>query len=330
MIQNISSKKVNDKALAIEEIEWLNTHPPLEALLNRYPKIWEEAAKVLMAAAKTQKTQTLNELAIKSKHTAELWKERMMKSNCNTKVVQSALPNIIKSRMLVLALEQGYLAAAAGKTTGKVRFNLVNGYIIQKLLFSHDLVCKPASLRLFKFWWRFITQKKLLMPLVQDKGIYCFYSKELIAELRGLIDNRSCLEIAAGNGTLSRFLSKKGVKITATDDLSWGYAIKYDEHVENLDAKTALTKYQPRAVICSWPPPGNNFERHVFNTKTVELYIVIGSRHRFISGNWEDYENQNNFDWVIDTHLSSLVIPPEGNSAVLIFRRKSLLPKASH
>jgi PAS domain S-box-containing protein len=32
---------------------------------------------------------------------------------------------------------------------------------------------------------------------------------------------------------------------------------------------------------CSWPPPGNTFEKAVFETPSVERYVVIGSRHRF-------------------------------------------------
>ena len=58
------------------------------------------------------------------------------------------------------------------------------------------------------------------MPLVQPKGIYCFYSKPLIQDLAALIGQRSCIEIAAGDGTLSRFLAAKGVDLTATDDHS--------------------------------------------------------------------------------------------------------------
>jgi hypothetical protein len=36
-----------------------------------------------------------------------------------------------------------------------------------------------------------------------------------------LIGERECLEIAAGDGTLARFLEAEGVRITATDDHSW-------------------------------------------------------------------------------------------------------------
>ena len=137
-----------------------------------------------------------------------------------------------------------------------------------------------------------------------------------------MIGGRTCLEIGAGDGTLTRFLADKGIQICATDDYSWEHVIEYPQTVERLGAKQALVKYQPQAVICSWPPPGNTFEQKIFSTRSVELYIVIGSRYRFAAGNWDSYAAQDRFEWAIDHSLSSLVIPPELESAVLIFRRK--------
>jgi hypothetical protein len=305
-----------------EDLDWLNQNPGLDDLVGRYPGIWEEVGRELITTAKTGRTQKLNELAEKARLSAELWKNRIRKSGNNPKVIHSAVQQVAKSRMFLLALDKCCLAAASGKVSGKVRFNLLNGYIVQKLLFSRDLVRKPASLRWFKFWWRFVWQKKLLIPLVQGKGIYCFYSKELITALTAMIAGRLCLEIGAGDGTLARFLKAQGADIIATDDLSWVHTIKYPENVENSDAKTALAKYKPPVVICSWPPPGNSFERQVFLTESVQLYIVIGSGFKFISGNWEAYAQQQGFDWEIDEGLSRLVIPPEGNNAVVVFRRK--------
>jgi hypothetical protein len=306
----------------LNELKWLNCNPPLDELVARYPALWEDAGRELVATAKLGRVQKLHEGAARAKSVVEVWRHRIQKSRNNPKVIELALPHIVKSRMFILSLSKCGLAAAAGQVTGKVRLNLVNGYIIQKLLFSHDLVRKPCSLRRFKLWWRLITQKRLLMPLVQERGIYCFYSKELIRGLSALIEGRSCVEIAAGDGTLTRFLSEAGARVKATDDLSWQHAIKYPDAVENLDAKRALERYQPEAVICSWPPPGNSFERHVFANKSVQLYIVIGSRQKWVTGDWELYASQAKFDWSENKELSAAVLPPDGGNAVLVFRRK--------
>jgi hypothetical protein len=160
------------------------------------------------------------------------------------------------------------------------------------------------------------------MPLVQGKGIYCFYSRQLIEKLAEMIASRSCLEIAAGDGTLTRFLQAQGVQLTATDTHAWSSAVQYPEWVGKLGAREALATFSPEVVICSWPPAQNDFERHVFNTPGVQLYIVIGSRHRFAFGNWKDYQQQTTFDLQEDTQLSSLLLPPELESAVYVFRRR--------
>ncbi len=306
-----------------DELEWICNDANLHELMERYPEIWQQAGPELVAVLEDGRAQTLKSHSIKASLTAKIWHDRILRSRHNPKIVESALPHVIKSRMALLAMNQCYQAAALGKASGKIRFSRINGYIIQKLLFSRHLTRKPASLKRFRFWWRLISQKRLLMPLVQPRGIYCFYSRELISELCSFLEGRTCLEIAAGDGTLSRFLASKGIQICATDDHSWSHAIEYPETVERLSARQALEKYQPQAVICSWPPPGNTFEQKVFSTRSVEIYIVIGSRYRFAGGNWSSYETQDKFAWGIDQKLSLLVIPPELESAVLIFRRKA-------
>ncbi len=304
------------------EVNWVAAHPPLDELIERYPHEWEKVGAELVSLLKEGKAEELNAYAQKARRTAEMGKVRILKSRNNPDVVETVLVNLVRSKMWLLALDKCYLSSALGKAAGKVRFNLLNGYIIQKLLFSRHLTRKPVSLFWFNVLWRFISQKRILMPLVQPKGIYCFYSGRLIKELAGLIGNRPCLEIGAGDGTLSRLFIEAGIQITATDDYSWSHMISYPELVERIDARDALKKYRPQVVISSWPPPNNNFEGHVFTADSVRLYIVIGSRHKFASGNREAYSAQRHFDWKIDYRLSRYVLPPELDSAVYIFQRK--------
>jgi hypothetical protein len=312
------------KRSAKDEWNWLKANPRLDALMERYPEIWEDAGKELVAALEDSRVEKLSGLASKAKTAADLWNEKIRRSRNNPTVVDTALPFLIRSRMSLLALDRCCLAAATGKSSGKIRFNRVNGAIIQKLFFSSGLTRKPVSFGWFRFWWPLIGQKRLLMPLVQPKGIYCFYSNPLIAAMAAMIGSRPCLEIAAGDGTLSRFLADAGVAVTATDDYSWSHAIAFPETVIRLDAKQALNRYQPQVVICSWPPPGNNFEKWIFSSRSVELYILIGSRHSFASGNWKAYKEQAWFEMSCDSRLSGYVLPPELDSQVILFHRKGL------
>jgi hypothetical protein len=226
----------------------------------------------------------------------------------------------IRHQMAVAAVKQLSLSAATGVTEGRLRFNLVNGWVAQKLLFEHGLRRKPVSLFWFRLIWPLVWQRRFLMPLVGPKGIYCFYSRRLIKNLAAMVGDRHCLEIAAGDGTLSRFLAAEGVDIVATDDHSWP-DVSFPADVLRQDARKALRAHRPAVVICSWPPAGNTFERDVFKTPGVELYIVISSRHTFASGDWAAYEDQNDFEFAEDPALTRLVLPPELEAAVYVFRR---------
>jgi hypothetical protein len=99
--------------------------------------------------------------------------------------------------------------------------------------------------------------------------------------------------------------------------------VHYPDSIVKRDAREALRVYAPEVAICSWPPAGNDFERRVFKTRSVQIYIVIGSRHQFAAGNWNDYQRQSAFTFEEEEALSRLVLPPELGSAVYIFRRKT-------
>lgn len=231
----------------------------------------------------------------------------------------------IRKRMMHLFLKDQCVSAAIGVKQGKIRFNLINGFLVQKLLFSHGLERKPASLFWFRLIWPLIRQKRYLMPLVEPKGIYCFYSRELVKALAAIIGSKSCLEIAAGDGTLTRFLKDQGAHIEATDNQTWKHSLQYPDAVHNCDAKVALRNYKPEVVVCSWPPANNDFERSIFKTDSVQTYILIASRYEFASGNWTDYRKQTTFSLQEDKKLSQLVLPPELECAVYIFQRKQTL-----
>ncbi len=228
----------------------------------------------------------------------------------------------IRRQMAIAAVRGQWLQAAAGVRGSRIRFGLLNGFVAQRLLFADGLERKPVSIGWFRAVWPLLWQRRRLLPLVQPKGIYCFYSQQLIDRLATLIGDRPCLEIAAGDGTLSRFLRDAGGTITATDDHSWNHAVTFPSDVIRQDAREALRVHAPAVVLCSWPPAGNRFEQHVFRTRSVELYVVIASKHAFAAGNWDEYRSQTGFTVEEDEALGALVLPPELESAVYVFRRR--------
>jgi hypothetical protein len=308
---------------AKRQLEFLDS-ASLDALMERFPAEWETVGKDLVTATMSKRPEEIAGFVVRAREAAAPFRQRLEKSQKNPQVVASALPYLARARMAHLAAQRVLQAAVIGATGGRVRFGLWSGFLVQRLFFSRGLARKPVSLAAFRFWWRLVTQKRLLMPLVQPRGIYAFYSRELVRGLAILIGDHPSLEIAAGDGTLTRFLRDAGVTIRATDDQSWANVIRYPDEVEKMDAGAALARFQPKAVLCSFPPPKNSFEQEVFRTPSVDLYLVLTTRHRFAAGDWAAYESQADFDWRADEALARLLLPPEIDPQVLVFKRKSV------
>lgn len=303
-------------------IEWLQTKPQLDDLGAKFPALLETVRSEIAEIVACGTAAGLQRYLKRMNQEERLLGKKLQSSRGDKKMAAAFVRQIVCTRMAHLVIKQHLISESTGIVKGKVRFNLLNGFFAQKLLFADGLERKPVSLFWFRLLWPLLWQRRLLMPLVQPEGIYCFYSRPLVDRLAALISNRTCLEIAAGDGTLTRFLADVGVNITATDDHSWKYEVSYPDFVVKRDALEALREYSPEVVLSSWPPAGNTFEHQVFRTRSVQLYIVIGSRHQFAAGNWDDYRQQSMFDFEEDDNMSALVLPPELDAAVYIFRRK--------
>ena len=312
------------RAVYEKSLVWLKSNPTLDVLCAKYPEDWQVVQQEVSSIVARGVAEELKAYLDQATMPTALANGSLGARQVSLEVKLSAFIRSRMAREVIKKLCLTTLAADAGVKKGKLRFNLLNGYIIQKLLFTKGLKRKPASLFWFNLIWPLVWQKKRLMALVQPRGIYCFYSRALIEALTKMIASRSCLEIGAGDGTLTRFLTCNGVKMTASDSYDWKNVVNYPEWVVKLDAREALSTQTPEVVICSWPPSENVFERYVFNTLSVQLYIVIGSRHHFAFGNWKDYRQQTTFTLEEDAQLGALLLPPELGSAVYVFRRNTI------
>jgi hypothetical protein len=290
---------------------WLDGDPPLTAVRERFPREWEQVQRELAAVVERDDVEAIKAYASNVARPPRVADE------------QALVSALARQRLAAAALKQMGVAAATGVTAGTLRFGLVSGFLTQRLLFDGGgLERKPVSLQTFRLVWPLIRQKRYLMPLVEPRGIYCFYSSALISRLVALIDDRPCVELAAGDGTLARFLRDAGTEVVATDDHSWQQTRRAVADVVDQDARTALRERAPEVVLCSWPPAGNDFERWIFKTPSVKSYIVISSASEFAAGNWDDYRRQSAFDMATDPELGRLILPPEIGSAVYVFTRR--------
>lgn len=299
---------------AEQAASWLDTSPSLDDLCARYPDDWAAVSARLAATAGTG-SQGLHDVIAEFAASPQVGTGRQLPQDVR-------ISQLVRRRMLQLAIRSISDRRESGVREGAIRFGILDGLLLQRTLFTHDLVRKPVNLARFRLVWRLARQRDRLMPLVRPKGIYCFYSTRLIRELVGIIGDRPALEIAAGDGTLSRFLTDAGAEIRATDDFTWTGSISYPASVEKAEARAALRTHSPRVVICSWPPNGNPFERAVFTTPSVETYVVLTSRDEREAGDGEGYRSQTDFELEDSVALGRLVLP-EGRNRVLIFTRRT-------
>mgnify|MGYP001809937681 CR=1 FL=1 len=259
----------------------------------------------------------------------DAWKARagqagaaIRKSGANPHTVDAFLPEIIKARIALHLLEQAQAAARPSDGKDVRPLGTGDGTLMQYIFFEKALIRKAVPMAKFRLLWPLVRNKRRLMPLVQRKGIYCYYSDRLIGQVADLIGSRPFVEIGAGDGALTRLLRAAGAEGTATDDYSWAHYIDYPESVLRMDAQEALRRLKPVFVLCSWPPPGNRFERMVFQTGSVEAYLVIGSRNPLVCGDFEAYHAQGAFTMEERPDLARWVLPPAKDHAVYLLHRK--------
>ena len=171
----------------VDEVRaWLQTHPSLAELREAYPAEWETVERDIAAVVRAGDIDSAKTYILElSKTRAAPRAERRARGH------QDLLSQEIRRQMATAAMRQWALSAATGVTEGRLRFNLLNGYVAQKLLFKQDLERKPVSLLWFRLLWPLLWQRRFLMPLVGPKGIYCFYSRRLIRRLAVMIGDRT-------------------------------------------------------------------------------------------------------------------------------------------
>ncbi len=293
-------------------------NPEIENLKSQFPTIWQS---VRAEVPQLFRNSTPAEIA---QHAHALKKSEIELRNAAAQKQisrQAALTRHAEIRLRLYAMQQ-FLNEVVARASG-TKLNKRDEQIAQRLFFTKNHSRRSVSATWFGLFWKMISDKAGVIQQLKSRGIYCVYSQQFGNAISKIVGKRSCVEIGAGDGTLTLLLEEHGLRIPATDDYSWQHVVRYPDWVERLDAKATLSKYQPQVVICSWPPPGNDFEPLIFDYPSVETYIVIGSKHDYASGNRRTYLEQSAFDMRTATELSRLVFPMEFDHEVLIFNRRS-------
>ena len=96
--------------------------------------------------------------------------------------------HLIRKRMAQLVIKQHCISVASGVEKGKVRFNLLNGFIAQKLFFYRGLERKPVSL-----FWMESNRPRSLRERVFPPGLYGKIEIPTLATPMPFYHNRTCL-----------------------------------------------------------------------------------------------------------------------------------------
>lgn len=143
-------------------------------------------------------------------------------------------------------------------------------------------------------------------------GIYGIITEEILDFFDTKINNRSCIEIGAGHGTLGREL---GLKITDSylqrdnKEVVDFYkeanqpTINYPSDVEKINGNAAVKKYKPSVVIGSWitskynpnkPEIGGN----IYGIDEIEMFRQNEELRQFIMiGNLKTHSNKPILSW---------------------------------
>jgi hypothetical protein len=292
----------------------------IEKLMTQFPHLWETIRKEVPQLFRTS---TPAEIA----HHAQALKQseiELRTSAANKQISrQAALTRYAEIRLRLYAMQK-FLHEVMARASGP-KLSKRDQQIAQRLFFTKDHRRRAVSAAWFPLFWKMISNKAGVVQELKSRGIYCVFSQQFGAAIAKLVGSRSCVEIGAGDGTLTVLLEEQGLRIPATDDCSWQHVVNYPDWIEKLSAKATLEKYQPKVVLCSWPPPGNDFERAIFAHPSVQTYVVIGSKHDYASGDRNAYQSQKSFQLRHADELSRLVLPPEFDHEVLVFDRQSEL-----
>jgi hypothetical protein len=289
-----------------------------------FPDEWQNIEKQLEVLFSSNDPNKINDYVNKVKRVTEQWKIRAAKSGNNPSMVRMAFPYLLRGKIVFMAMEehmQGILRKA--NESRKDTLGFFSSLIVHRVMRLTELTRRPLALGFLNRCWRFVADKRTALALLGKKGMYCVYTKEFVALLKKELKGRRVLEIGAGNGLMARFLKQEGVDIVATDDYSWLDKIVYGDNVEKLAAADALAQHQPEVVLVSWPPPNNDFEKHVFKTPSVKTYIVVGCSLEAATGNRKSYSAAEKiFRLERSEVLAAALFPAEIKSEVLIFNRK--------
>ncbi|RZJ39997.1 MAG: hypothetical protein EON87_18935, partial [Brevundimonas sp.] len=189
-------------------MRWLAGRPSLEQMRSRCPEDWSIVERDLAEALERKSAEALDRLLLRGVAGERTGKT---KRSAAGRAPLHATRQLVRKRMTLLALEKVSIGAASGAGANEMRYGRRTRILTSLLFRDRRGDRKAVSSRLFRCLWPLVPEKARFLLAAQTRGSYCFFSDRLIGELKHLIGGRKAIEIAAGDGTLSRLLQDRGV-----------------------------------------------------------------------------------------------------------------------
>lgn len=149
----------------------------------------------------------------------------------------------------------------------------------------------PAS-----YWAETTMRERVLFG--HRHGVYSFPTVELVDHLRGMIGDRTAIEIGAGHGVLAEALGIPATDNRMQEDPHYAaiYAairqppVRYGPNVIQCHASQAVRRFKPQVVIGCWVTHKYDPNRHAAGGNEIgideidvllhcEQYIIVGNEH---------------------------------------------------
>lgn len=294
----------------------------LQELSSVEPEIWSDVMRGLREVVEQKQ---FDRLAAMANHAqSQIAQVLATTDDASAKSSQARL-TFIRAKMTVLAIEQ-FIAAFFGSDS---RPSFKDRFVMSRLLLPALERGHLLTQRTFDRRWSWVSQGTCAASMIQKAGFWSIPTTELCLAIKNYTKDKDLLEVGAGRGLFVSGLRQCEVAVLGIDDHSWDQAASpihsAQPHLRRLQARDALRQMKPKAVLSVWAPPGNIFEREIFATDSVEIYLAIVSKHRFASGNWADYQSATSqtgrFKCVTSEPLNNLLRPLEAEQQLLVFRR---------
>jgi hypothetical protein len=126
-----------------------------------------------------------------------------------------------------------------------------------------------------------------------------------LAEILKELNPKLILDVCAGDGTLAKILSDRGLNIVAVDNYSWPFEKRFFD-VQKMSYNEGLEKFQPDVVIGCWMPLNSNWTPSFRKTKSVKHYIQIGEGDGGCTGG--DTKDRKKWPIVLDENIEKYLL----------------------